>query len=1244
MKSKLLVLFLVGLVATSYGQAITDDGTNVGISNAAPAYKLDVNGGINLASTNQITIGGDRAVALIGNQNAMIGRLAGSAITSGQRNVFIGSDAGKLLTTGSYNSFIGGQSGFNSTVGNYNAFIGYQAGFLNTSGSSNVCIGASAGYSAQTANHNVNIGLRAGFSNTANANTFIGYLAGEANTTGTRNGFLGYRTGILNTTGSYNIFFGDQAGSTNTTGTNNTYIGRSAQGSPTLNNATAIGVNATVTTSNSVVLGNNANVGIGNGAPSQRLHVTGSARITGAILDSNNDPGTAGQVLSSTVTGTDWVAATAGPVGATGATGIQGIQGETGLTGATGPTGPTGPQGPQGIQGEIGTAGPTGETGPQGPTGIVGAITVNDILSNVPASDFSCAGEVGQIGMVEPSAVRFHNGHLYVGQGQAGTFRVKIVDISDPSSLDTITSFNSGTSNRDFAFRDNLMFSLGSGPFVISVSDISNPAQPDALAGIHIDSFGQTLNTRSMDIAGDIAVLVDSEADRLWVVDISDHMNMALVSSIAVGGFPIAVKLKDGFAFVTDIESDDIKAIDLTDPATPVLASSLPLTFPSDIEIVGTTAFVADQGVAGIRLINISDPFNMSSSTFPISQGIGKLKVLGNYLVAIDLGDNVMSVVDISTPVSPSLLHSFTFSGNEIEFDLGQGHAFVTTGVSNKVLSIRLACPSSVSVDPLTGVLTSMDIDYPWIRSGIHVVNNNDGNVGIGISTPSEKLQVAGRALLTNGFSSDNAALLYKSTTDYMFMGPQSGSAANGGAIALYGSSNAVGSNAGGIDLNVSSGQMIRITSNGNMGVGATSPSAKLHVVGKIKIQADNPGVGQVLACDGTGLGTWTLASTLIPGSSGQTLIYDGAIGWFGSSNLFNSGNNVGIGTTLPLAKLMVSTSGVTGARLNSTASSDVQLDMVRVGNDWRMKNASGSIIFSQSADDLATMTDVFRIGGGTVTPGVDNTIQLGSSGLRWTMVFATSGTINTSDAREKTNVENLKYGLNELRKLRPVSFDWISKPEEGRKLGLIAQELQTVLPEVVRDWDWQYDEDGGSEPIKVPAERLGVFYSDIIPVLVNGIQELDERTQGMDATRLVQLESRLAEKDAEIAELKTMMREILANQQKFDTDLQSCCFEHGAATGTTNPQTTADNAKLEQNIPNPFRENTTIKYYLPNDSRIATIIVSDLNGVQLKQFDLQGKGFGQVLISGGSFAAGTYVYTLTVNGKQVDSKKMMLL
>jgi hypothetical protein len=59
-------------------------------------------------------------------------------------------------------------------------------------------------------------------------------------------------------------------------------------------------------------INSSGNVGIGTTSPSQKLDVSGNARITGAIYDSTNLPGTSGQVLSSTATGTSWIDAAGG--------------------------------------------------------------------------------------------------------------------------------------------------------------------------------------------------------------------------------------------------------------------------------------------------------------------------------------------------------------------------------------------------------------------------------------------------------------------------------------------------------------------------------------------------------------------------------------------------------------------------------------------------------------------------------------------------------------------------------------------------------------------------------------------------------------------------------------------------------------------------------------------------------------------------------------------------------------------
>ena len=189
-----------------------------------------------------------------------------------------------------------------------NTFLGYLTAVSNT-GSFNTAIGDHAFYNNTAGNLNIAIG----YQSLSNQNFNNGGAVWNAD-----NVAIGYKSLYSNqptatTNGIQNTAVGDMAGNTNTTGAANTYVGYNATGSATLTNATAIGANASVTASNSLVLGNGVNVGIGTTAPSTTLHVQSTTSPGFRLVDGTQ---AAGKVLTSDANGNASWQTPAGSAGA----------------------------------------------------------------------------------------------------------------------------------------------------------------------------------------------------------------------------------------------------------------------------------------------------------------------------------------------------------------------------------------------------------------------------------------------------------------------------------------------------------------------------------------------------------------------------------------------------------------------------------------------------------------------------------------------------------------------------------------------------------------------------------------------------------------------------------------------------------------------------------------------------------------------------------------------------------------
>ena len=327
------------------------------------------------------------------------------------------------------------------------------------------------------------------------------------------------------------------------------------------------------------------------------------------------------------------------------------------------------------------------------------------------------------------------------------------------------------------------------------------------------------------------------------------------------------------------------------------------------------------------------------------------------------------------------------------------------------------------------------------------------------------------------------------------------------------------------------------------------------------------------------------------------------------------SNGNTGIGNSAPSNKLNINYSfngQYQGLNINSDFF-ESSMSLSNASTGWIIGNGSwalnGFSIGSTNGPCLTILNNNAFVGIGTYDPQY----KLDVNGD-----IATWGTLQiASDERLKENIKPLTGCLTNLHKINGKQYQKIIKSKiivtnlmtgaakngtsktivKEEEFGLIAQEIQKVFPELVK---------GDS------AGMLTVNYIGLIPVLIEAIKE----QQG---------------------QIETLQTKVVT--------LETCCnsSKKKSAYVNENEPSQTEVCSLSQNIPNPFSQSTQISYYVVESAQKAMLNIYDMQGTQKKSYQISVRGNGSLTINGFELRAGMYLYSLIVDGKEIDTKKMIL-
>lgn len=286
---------------------------------------------------------------------------------------------------------------------------------------------------------------------------------------------------------------------------------------------------------------------------------------------------------------------------------------------------------------------------------------------------------------------------------------------------------------------------------------------------------------------------------------------------------------------------------------------------------------------------------------------------------------------------------------------------------------------------------------------------------------------------------------------------------------------------------------------------------------------------------------------------------------------------------------------------------------------------------------------------------------RAGGASTNWAGFFQgdvyISGSYGPSDENLKENVTDMENADSLISLLNPVTFDFKVDDypqlqlQEDNQMGLIAQEVETIFPAIVKNniSPAQYDELGNV--IGESVEFKTVDYTKLIPLLIAGHQ--DQASQMKEKDEIIDsLENEVDDLNEEVEDLNARLTQL---ENCLSGILPYLCQLSQSAIQANTPAAQEEVRKnlnvtlssrstivLDQNLPNPFAEQTVINFSIPSTVVKAQIHFYDGNGKLIQSVDVTERGAGSITVFGSDLSKGTYTYTLVADGQIVATKKMI--